>query len=398
MLFNLNTRNAKAPNKKKLAESDVVDLQSLLLNCAQAVASNDLPDALGQLNKIKHYASSTGDAYQRVANVFVNGLEARLAGTGAQMYAAFASKRISFSEMLKSYQVYVSACPFEFNSRANANKMILKIAAKGSNLHIVDFGISYGFQYPVLIQLLSIRQGGPPKLRITGIDFPQTGFRPAELIEETGQRLANHCKRFNVPFEYQAMARHSWETIDINGLKLVRDEVQVVNCFLRFQNLPAEAVLVESPKDDILKLIRSMKPDLFLHSIANGTYNGPFFMSRFREALFYYTSLFDMLDVTLPPGDVQRSLLEKEFYGREVLNIIACEGKQRVVRPETYKQWQIRTMQAGFKIVPMEKEIGLKVNVKAHYHKDFLFDEGCNWMLQGWKDRVLFASSCWVPV
>ncbi|GAA0164827.1 hypothetical protein LIER_20374 [Lithospermum erythrorhizon] len=389
-------RNKKSPIKKKGAESHVVDLQSLLLSCAQAAAANDLPDAHEKLKQIKQYASSTGDACQRVANVFANGLEARLFATGAQTYAAFTSKRITVSEMLKAYQVDISTCPFVANTRINANKKILKIAAKGPNLHIVDFGISNGFQWPLLIQFLSIRLGGPPKLRITGIDFPQAGFRPAELIKETGQRLANHCKRFNVPFEYQAIERHSWETIDINDLRLVRDEVLVVNCLLRFQNLPGEEV-VESPKDAILKLIRRMKPDLFLHSIVNGLHNTPFFMTRFREALFYYASLFDMLAITLPLSDLQRFHFEKEF-GREVLNIVAREGKQRVVRPETYKQWQVRSIQAGFKIVPLEKDSGQRRQMEAHYHKDFLYYEDCNWMLQGWKGRVLYASSCWVPV
>ncbi|GAA0164824.1 hypothetical protein LIER_20371 [Lithospermum erythrorhizon] len=323
-------RNGNPLTKKQGVESDVVDLQGLLLDCAQAAVSNDLPEAYEKLKNIRQYASSTGDASQRVANVFANGLEAHLAGTGTQMYAALASKRISFSEMLKAYQA---------------------------------------------------------------------GFRPAELIEETGQRLAKHCKRFNVRFEYQAIARQSWETIDINDLKLMRDEVLVVNCSLRFQNLPEEAVLAESPKAGILKLIRSMKPDLFLHSIVNGLHTAPFFMTRFREALFYYASLFDMLEATVPGrqhSDLLRFHLEKEF-GREVLNIVACEGKQRVVRPETYKQWHIRSIQAGFKIVPMEKQIG-RAKMVAQYHKDFLYDEDCNWVLQGWKGRVLYASSCWVPV
>ncbi|GAA0155093.1 hypothetical protein LIER_38014 [Lithospermum erythrorhizon] len=179
----------------------------------------------------------------------------------------------------------------------------------------------------------------------------------------------------------------------------MRDEVLLVSCSLRFQNLPEEAVLAESPKDGILKLIRSMKPDLFLHSIVNGLHTSPFFMTRFREALFCYASLFDMLEATVPGrqhSDLLRFHLEKKF-GCEVLNIIACEGKQRVVRPETYKQWHIRTIRAGFKIVPVEKQIA-RAKMVAHFRKDFLYDEDCSWMLQGWKGRVLYASSCLVPV
>ncbi|GAA0165634.1 hypothetical protein LIER_20983 [Lithospermum erythrorhizon] len=390
--------NGKARSNKQGTKTDV-DLCTLLVSCAQAVASDDHRTANDQLKKIREHASSTGDACQRLANIFSNGIEARLAGTGRQIYAALASKRISAVEKLKAYQVYISACPFKTISMYFANKMILKTAAKASTLHIVDFGILYGFQWPMLIQLLSSRQGGPPRLRITGIEFPQSGFRPEVMIEETGRRLAKYCERFKVPFEYQAIATKSWETINIDDLKLARDEVLAVNCLQRFKNLLDETVLEESPRDVMLNLIRKTKPDIFIQSVVNGSFNSPFFVTRFREALFYYSSLFDMLDVTLPRDNQLRLNFEKEFYGREVVNIIACEGPERVERPETCKQWQFRNMRAGFKLLPLDKEIveKLKGKVEAAYHKDFVLDEDGHWMLQGWKGRILYGSSCWVP-
>ena len=62
-----------------------------------------------------------------------------------------------------------------------------------TRLHIDDFGILYGFQWPSLIQQLSARPGGPPKLRITGIDLAEPGFRPAQRVEETRRRLDFQC-------------------------------------------------------------------------------------------------------------------------------------------------------------------------------------------------------------
>ncbi|CAI0539832.1 unnamed protein product [Linum tenue] len=35
--------------------------------------------------------------------------------------------------------------------------------------------------------------------------------------------------------------------------------------------------------------------------------------------------------------------------------------------------------------------------MKSMYHKDFVLDQDGNWMLQGWKGRIIYASSCWVP-
>jgi len=31
------------------------------------------------------------------------------------------------------------------------------------------------------------------------------------------------------------------------------------------------------------------------------------------------------------------------------------------------------------------------------YNSDFLFEVNENWMLQGWKGKILFGSSCWIP-
>lgn len=390
-----NKRNARKNNDK------AVDISTLLVSCAQAVAAGDQRSANEQLNQIRQHASTSGDASQRLAHVFATAIEARLAGTGSHLYAATCSLRLSAAEKLRAYQVYLSACPFKKIAMSFANKMIFDagLASSNSTLHIVDFGIAYGFQWPIFIKHLSEVPNGPPKLKITGIEYPQPGFRPAERLEETGRRLANYCERFNVPFEYNAIASQNWETIRVEDLKLQRNEFLAVNSLIRFQNLLDETVSVESPRDKVLKLIRDMKPDIFVHSVVNGAYSAPFFVTRFRETLFHYSALFDMFDATLERENEQRLNFEKEFYGREAMNVIACEGAERVERPESYKQWQVRLSRAGFKLKALNQEMISKLRWKrACYHKDFVFDEDGKWILQGWKGRILYASSCWVPV
>ena len=123
----------------------------------------------------------------------------------------------------------------------------MDLAEKSTRLHIIHFGILYGFQWPGLIQCLSKRAGGPPVLRITGIDIPQPGFQLASMVEETGWRLANYCERFKVPFKYNAIAQ-KWETIQVDDLKLIKDEVIVVNSLYRFRYLFDEIVVESSPR------------------------------------------------------------------------------------------------------------------------------------------------------
>ncbi|CAH9109201.1 unnamed protein product [Cuscuta epithymum] len=387
--------------KKKLqgdTTGDAVDLRTLLIGCAQFVADDHRKSANEQLTHIRKHSSLNGDANQRLAYVLANGLEARLAGMGTQLYTSRAPKRFTAVEKLKAYQVYMSACPFKKVSIGFTNKMIYVTSLEAKALHLIDFGIEYGFQWPALIQYLSVRPGGPPNLRITGIDLPQPGFRPAELIEETGRRLAKYCERFGVPFEYNTIAIRNWEKIKVEDLKLVRGEMVAVNCSYRLQDLLDETVIVDSPRDAVLNLIRKLNPSIFVHTVGNGSYSSPFFVNRFREALFYYSAFFDIFDNTLPRNDEQRFLFEQEFYGLESLNVIACEGEERIVRPETYKQWQVRTIRAGFNPLPLNPELMVKIaKMKEGYHKYFMLDEDGNWMVQGWKGRILCASSCWVP-
>ncbi|KAI8523770.1 hypothetical protein RHMOL_Rhmol13G0098100 [Rhododendron molle] len=394
------SKDGKTRAKKQESKNEVVDLRTLLINCAQSVAAEDRRTAYEQLKNIRQHSSPSGDGSQRLANVFANGLEARLAGTGSQLYAALASKRISATEKLKAYQLYFSACPFKKICIIYANKMIADLAMTSckKKLHIVDFGIQYGFQWPMLIQHLSTLPGGAPELRITGIELPQPGFRPAKFVEETGRRLAKYCERYNVRFEYHAVAQ-KWETIKLEELKIYDDEVLAVNSLFTLKNLLDDSVVEDSPRDAVLMLIRKMNPDIFVHTTINGSYTAPFFITRFREALFNYSSLFDMLDTTIPSENQHRRNFEQGFYGREIMNVIACEGLERVERPETYKQWQARSSRAGFRILPLKQEFvkAFRVKVKAGYHEHFEIEVDGQWMLQGWKGRIYCATSCWVP-
>ncbi|CAK9133601.1 unnamed protein product [Ilex paraguariensis] len=383
---------------KKGGKRDVVDLRTLLTLCAQAITADDRRSATEFLKQIRQNSSPTGDGMQRLAHYFAGGLEARMAGSGTQIYRDLITMPTSAADVLKAYHLYLAASPFRKISNLFSNKTIMNVAENATRLHIIDFGMLYGFQWPSLIQRLSNRRDGPPKLRITGIDFPHPGFRPSERVEETGRRLANYAETFKVPFEFNGIAQ-KWETIQIEDLKIDKDEVLVVNCLYRFRNLLDETVVLNSPRDIVLNLIRKMNPDIFIQGIVNGAYNSPFFITRFREALFHFSALFDMLETNIPRETPERGLIEKIIFGREAMNVIACETAERVERPETYKQWQVRNLRAGFRQLVLNEEIKkmAKEWVKSYYHKDFVIDEDGQWMLQGWKGRIVYALSSWRP-
>ncbi|KAK8504911.1 hypothetical protein V6N12_033161 [Hibiscus sabdariffa] len=71
-----------------------------------------------------------------------------------------------------------------------------------------------------------------------------------------------------------------WETIQLEELKIKKDEATVVNCLYGLKNLPHDIVASTSATDTNLKLIRSINPELFIHGVANKTYSAPFFVTR----------------------------------------------------------------------------------------------------------------------
>ncbi|TVU25716.1 hypothetical protein EJB05_28221 [Eragrostis curvula] len=376
----------------------VVDLSTLLIYCAQAVATNNHTNAWELLKQIKQHASATGNAMQRLAQCFAKGLEARLVGTGSKLWNLLMVDRPFGMEFLEAYQLYVAACSFDNIALSFSVMTIMDKMAGKYKLHIVDYGLHYGFEWARLLRLLAQREGALPEVKITAIVHPQPRSYAAEEIEKTGHRLYSLALELGLPsFMFRAI-RTEWEDICIEDLNTDNNEVLVVNDHFNLSTLMDESVCFDdpNPRDTVLDNIRKMRPDVFVQSIVNCSY-GTSFLSRFKSVLFYYMALFDMFDATIPRGSKQRMVLEQRLFGLYAMNVIACEGVDLVQHPEKYKQWQARNKRAGMWQMPLKPDIvkGLENKVKKH-HKDFLLCEDGHWILQGWMGRILFAHSAWV--
>ncbi|KAF8748507.1 hypothetical protein HU200_012907 [Digitaria exilis] len=243
------------------------------------------------------------------------GLEARLAGTGSQIYRSLMAKRASMVCILKAYQFYMDSCCFLPVKHLFSNKPSHNAVAGGRKLHIVHY---------------------------------------AQRIEETGQRLSECARQIGVPFNFHGIAK-KLEAVHVDDLGIDPDEVLVINSMLHLQTLMDESVVVErpNPRDMVLSTIRKMRPSVFIHTVNNGSHSNAFFMPRFREALQRYAALFDMMDTIAPRDNDKRLLVERDIFARCVTNIIACEGMDRVQRPQSYKKWQARSQRAGLKQLPL---------------------------------------------
>jgi hypothetical protein len=388
-------------------QQQAVDLHSMLIRCADAVADNDRRRAADLLQRIRHHSSPSGNATQRLAHCFAEGLLVRLNGTGNLHYRSSSSMPKSASSsgvQLKAMQFFMASCCFLPVNILFSNKSIYKAAAGRKKLHIVHYGLDHGLQWATLLRWLARREGGPPEVRLTGIDVPQPGFRPARLIEEAGRRLTAYAHQLGVPFRFCGIAAKS-EAVRAGDLDIDPDEVLAVSSLFHFRTLTDEGTMAtddgEAGTDPIVAVlgaIREMKPSVFVHAVLNASYSTAFFATRFREALYNFTALFDMMDTILPRDNGSRLLFERDVLARCAVNVIACEGADRVQHPRSYKQWQARSRRAGLRQLPLDYDIvqTLKDKVEREYHEHFVISEDQQWLLQAWKGRVLYAISTWM--
>lgn len=83
--------------------------------------------------------------------------------------------------------------------------------------------------------------------------------------------------------------------------------------------------------------------------------NNNFFLPRFREAVEWFSTIFDSLDNGLPRSSPHRHNCERLYFARDIINVVACEGLARTVRAERLEAWQRRLERLGFQRMPFSE-------------------------------------------
>lgn len=131
---------------KRRGKKQTVDLRTLLINCAWAVATDDQTSTSQFLKQIRRYAFPFGVGNQKLAHCLADRLEARSAGTGSQICKGLISKPTSSADILKAYHLFLAACPFRKTWNFVSDKTIMDATSDSMRIHIIDSGILYGFQ------------------------------------------------------------------------------------------------------------------------------------------------------------------------------------------------------------------------------------------------------------
>ncbi|KAB1199112.1 Scarecrow-like transcription factor PAT1 [Morella rubra] len=371
------------------------DLKEVLCACARAIADNDMFTAEWLLSALRQMVSVSGEPIQRLGAYMLEGLVARLASSGSSIYKALRCKEPAGAELLSYMHLLYEVCPYFKFGYLSANGAIAEAMKDESQVHIIDFQIAQGSQWVTLIQGLAARHGGPPQIRITGIDDSTSSYARGGGLDIVGRRLARLAESCKVPFEFNA-AGISASEIQLEDLGVRHGEAIAVNFALVLHHVPDESVSSQNHRDRLLRLIKSLSPKVVTLVEQESNNNTAPFFHRFLETMNYYGAIFESLDATLPREHRERINVEQHCLAREVVNIIACEGAERVERHELLGKWRSRFTMAGFTPYPLSPLVNATIKtLLENYCEKYTLEERDGTLLLGWMDRVLVASCAW---
>ncbi|KAL1217230.1 Scarecrow-like transcription factor PAT1 [Cardamine amara subsp. amara] len=277
----------------------------------------------------------------------------------------------------------------------SANGAIAEAMKEENRVHIIDFQIGQGSQWITLIQAFAARPGGPPRIRITGIDDMTSAYARGGGLSIVGNRLANLAKQFNVPFEFNSVSV-SVSEVKPKNLGVRTGEALAVNFAFVLHHMPDESVSTENHRDRLLRMVKSLSPKVVTLVEQESNTNTAAFFPRFMETMNYYAAMFESIDVTLPRDHKQRINVEQHCLARDVVNIIACEGADRVERHELLGKWRSRFGMAGFTPYPLSPLVNSTIkSLLRNYSDKYRLEERDGALYLGWMHRDLVASCAW---
>ncbi|PKA53513.1 DELLA protein DWARF8 [Apostasia shenzhenica] len=364
-----------------------IRLVHALMACAEAVQEENYEVADIIVNQISMLAPSQGGAMRKVAGFFAEALARRIYRLYPRPDCSLGS---AFSDILQMH--FYESCPYLKFAHFTANQAILEAFAGCRRVHVIDFSMKQGMQWPALMQALALRPGGPPSFRLTGFGPLQPDNTDA--LQQVGWRLAQLADTIHVDFEYRGFVANSLTDLEPYMLESDDGEVVAVNSVLEFHRLLAQPGAFEK----VLATVKAVKPRIVTIVEQEANHNGSSFTERFTEALHYYSTMFDSLEGGFGGGEQQDQLMSEVYLGRQICNVVACEGAQRTERHETLEQWRGRLAGAGFAAVHLGsnafKQASMLLALFAGGDGYRVEEkEGC--LTLGWQTRPLIATSAW---
>lgn len=372
-----------------------VRLVHTLMACAEAVQQENFNLADALVRHIGILAVSQSGAMRKVATYFAEALARRI-------YKIYPQDSIesSYTDVLQMH--FYETCPYLKFAHFTANQAILEAFTNCNKVHVIDFSLKQGMQWPALMQALALRPGGPPAFRLTGIGPPQPDN--TDPLQQVGWKLAQLADTIGVEFEFRGFVANSLADLDaaILDIRPSETEAVAVNSVFELHRLLSRPGAIEK----VLNSIKQMNPKIVTLVEQEANHNAGVFIDRFNEALHYYSTMFDSLEssssptsgLAQTPVNNQDLVMSEVYLGRQICNVVACEGSDRVERHETLNQWRVRMSSSGFDPVHLGSNAFKQASMLLALFAGgdgYRVEENDGCLMLGWHTRPLIATSAW---
>ncbi|XP_047969887.1 scarecrow-like protein 28 [Salvia hispanica] len=382
-------------NGSSQREHECVELINLVVACVEQIGSKNIAAVSHCLARLGELASPQGSPLHRLIAYFTEALALRVARLWPQVFHITPPRELEHVDD-DALRVLNQVSPITKFVHFTCNEILLRALEGKDRVHIIDFDIKQGLQWPSLFQSLASRASPPSHVRITGI-----GESKQELME-TGDRLAGFAEAFNLPFQFHPVVDRL-EDVRLWMLHVKEKETVVANCVFQLHKMLYEG----SALREFLGLIRSSNAQVVVMAEQEAAHNEATLDARLFNSLKYYSAVFDSIDSSLPLESPARMKME-EMFGREIRNIIGCEGRQRFERHEKFDKWQQLMEQGGFRCVGVSErellqgQMMLKMYSSNHNYRVEVQQGSSSSssasLTLSWSDQPLYAVSAWAPV
>ncbi|XP_052118012.1 scarecrow-like protein 28 [Arachis duranensis] len=372
------------------------ELVSLLTACVEAIGTKNIAAINHFIAKLGDLASPRGtSSMSRICSYFTEALAIRVTRLWPHIFHITIPReldRVVEDENGTALRLLNQITPIPKFLHFTSNEMLLRAFEGKDRVHIIDFDIKQGLQWPSLFQSLASRSNPPSHVRITGIGESK------QDLNETGDRLAGFAEALNLPFEFHGVVDRL-EDVRLWMLHVKENETVAANCVFQLHKTLYD--VNGGALRDFLGLIRSTNPAMVVVAEQEAEHNDMRLEARVCNSLKYYSALFDSVEHCLEGDSSARRKIE-EMFGREIRNIVACEGSDRLERHEGFGKWRkMMVEQGGFRClgVTERERVQSQLLMKMYPCDSYSVRNHSSEALSlCWMDIPLFTVSAWAPL
>ncbi|CAG7861225.1 unnamed protein product [Brassica rapa] len=386
---NINNNN----NHRNDTQRDL-ELVNLLTGCLEAIRTRNIAAINHFIARSGELASPRGTTpMTRLIAYYTEALALRVARMWPHIFHITPPRDFE-DESANALRFLNQVTPIPKFIHYTANSMLLRAFQGKERVHIIDFDIKQGLQWPSFFQSLASRPNPPRHVRITGV-----GESKHEL-NETGDRLHGFAEAMHLQFEFHPVVDRL-EDVRLWMLHVKEGEAVAVNCVSQMHKTLYDGT--GAAVRDFAGLVRSTNPVAVVIAEQEAEHNSTQLETRVFNSLKYYSAVFDVMHKRLGADSLMRVKIEEVLFGREIRNIVACEGSHRQERHVGFGEWRRMMEQLGFRSLGVsEREVlQSKMLLRMYGNGDEeLFnversDEDGGGVTLRWLDQPLYTVSAW---